>query len=181
MMVQTLTVRRHSLRPEQIRALRERHPFAPDQAWVPDCVREQGWLTANIRYLEGERRRSAAAMRDLMRGLGVEQVHSAAEALDLIELAVKVFAPETGFAGTVARESDRSLRITNPRCPVYQSFEDAKWLGVTACASWHRRRGWIDALGAVATDFVTGEKKWGDPACESVIEVRAVAARATRR
>ncbi len=175
MMVQTLTVRRHSLSPEQIQTLRERHPFAADQAWIPEFVRVQGWLTANIRYLEGERQRSATAMRDMMRELGVEQIQSAAEAVDLIELAVGVFAPEPGFAGTVAREADCSLRITNPHCPVYQSFQDAKWMGVTACASWHRRRGWIDALGVVATDFVCGEKKWGDPACECVIEVRRVA------
>lgn len=179
-MVQTLTVRRHSLSPDQIQTLRGRHPFAADQGWIPELVREQGWLAPNIRYLEGERQRSAVAMRDLMRELGVEQVHSAGEALDLIELAVRVFTPEAGFVGTVARESDCSLRITNPNCPLYQSFEDAKWLGVTACASWHRCRGWIDALGVVVTDFVCGEKKWGDPACECVLEVRTVATRATR-
>ena len=177
MMVQTPAVRRHSLSPEQIQTLRERHPFVPDQAWVPEFVRSEGWLAANICYLERERQRSATAMRDLMGDLGVAQVQSVAEALDLIEVAVNVFAPESGFAGTVARESDHSLRITNPNCPVYQSFEDAKWLGVTACASWHRRRGWIDALEVVATDFVCGEKKWGDPACECVLEVRGVATR----
>lgn len=177
-MPDTATVDALTLTPEQVRRLRKHYPFEPDVSWIPDVVRDEGWLAANVRYLERERERSAAAMRDLMREVRVERVRSTNEVLDLIALAVEVFAPEKGFAGTASRKSDRALQISNPRCPVYQAIEDANWHGVTACPSWHRRRGWLDALGVVATDSVTAEKKWGDPTCATIIEVRAMPPRA---
>lgn len=165
-MTEPLTVRE-----EQVRALRKRYPYALDSSWVGRLARERGWQEANALYLRSERKRSAAAMRDLMRETGVESVRSPGEALDLIALACEVFAPDGGFTGVVTRTSDTTLLIASPRCPVYSEIEAREWLGVTACPSWHRRRGWLDALRVQASDSVLQEKKWGDAACVAAIEV----------
>lgn len=162
------------LRDDVIRSLRSRHPYAPDTRPIIELARRRSWLEANISYLRGERRRAADAMRDLMHQVGIERVRSAAEATDLIALACRVFAPEGGFSGSLSRESDHTLRISAQPCPVYQAFERQRWCGVTACASWHRRRGWFDALGVLATDSIEAESMWGDPACVTVIDVSSV-------
>jgi hypothetical protein len=114
-------------------------------------------------------------MRALMETLGVEAPVSVEEALDLIELAVHVFVPAEGFQGGTTRTAQNELRIVNPYCPVFRAIEERNWRGVTACPSWHVRRGWLDALEVNATDSVMGEKKWGDPACACVIRVEALA------
>ncbi len=130
-----------ALTEEQVEALRARHPYAADLSWLPGSVRSDGWLIANVHFLELERQRSADAMRDLMREVDVERVETVEQALDLIELALAVFAPPEGFAGQVKRETPGTIRIENAECPVYRAFEDASWHTVTACPSWHRRRG----------------------------------------
>ncbi len=169
-----LTASELKLSMQQVNDLRARHPFEPDLSWAPEVVRTSGWLGANVRYLEEERSRSAAAMRDLMRELGVRRPASPAQALDIFELAIGVFAPDEGFAGTLKRESPTTLRVTNANCPVFEAMERQRWHGFTACASWHRRRGWMDALGVIAHDSILSERKWGDVACEAVIEVKSV-------
>ncbi len=156
----------------QVRTLRRRYPAAPDRSWVGKLAARRGWLEANVRYLQGEEKRSAAAMRALMRETGAGRVRSTGQALDLIELACEVFAPDGGFSGMVTRSSDHVLRIADLSCPVYREIESRGWLGVTACPSWHRRRGWLNALGVHASDSVLHDKKWGDAACVAMIEVR---------
>lgn len=165
-----------TLSPEQVQALRARHPIAPDQSWVPEIVRTQGWEVANVRYLEGERQRYADAMRDLLATLGITGPRDPGEALDLLTLAFEVFASDEGFGGSLTRGPDNELRILNPRCPTHELMEAQGWLGVTACASWHRRRGWLDALGVEASDSVLAEKRWGSPACAATLRINAVAA-----
>lgn len=159
---------------QQMQDLRARHPFEPDLSWAPDVVRTRGWLDANVRYLEQERSRSTAAMRDLMRELGIDRPASPEQALDIFELAIEVFAPDERFAGTSERESPTTLRVTNQNCPVFEAMERQRWHGFTACPSWHRRRGWLNALGLIAHDSILRERKWGDVACEAVIEVKSV-------
>lgn len=162
----------YRLTDEQVQRLRADYPYEEDLTGLAEVVQTHGWLAANVQYLQRARERSAEAMHRMMGELGVQEVKSCDEALDLIQLACTVFAPSTGFQGTITLESECQLRIANEQCPVYRSFEDQRWLGVTACTSWHRRRGWIDALGVVATDTVLAEKKWGDPACVAMVEVR---------
>ena len=169
-----MTVGQFALSVEATRELRARHPYAPDQTWVPEVVRSAGWEAANIRYLQGERARSVLAMRDLLGALGIERPRTPEEAVDLIALAMEVFAPDEGFGGTVTRMAPAELRMANPVCPTYALIEQQGWLGVTACPSWHRRRGWIDALGVEATDSVLREKKWGDLACVCVLSVSGI-------
>lgn len=159
---------------EAARELRMRHPYAPDQAWVPATLRSEGWEAVNVRYLNGERARATRAMRDLLNSLGIERPQSCEQAADLIALGMEVFAPEAGFTGTVTRSSPTELRMANSVCPAFAAIEQQGWLGVTACPSWHRRRGWLDALGVDATDSVLREKKWGDPACVCVLSVQGL-------
>ena len=166
---------------DQVQRLRTDYPYGEDLVWLADVVKTDGWLPANLQYLQRERERSTEAMRSLMRELGVRRVSGCQEALDLIQLACAVFAPESGFRGTATRDSECELRIANEHCAVYQSLEDQHWLGITACPSWHRRRGWIDAMGVLATDTILAEKKWGDPACVTVIEVKRPQAQQRRR
>ena len=169
-----MVTRQFALSVEAARALRTRHPYAPDQTWVPDAVRSAGWEAVNVRYLNGERARATAAMRDLLDTLAIERPRSPEEAVDLIALAMEVFAPEEGFSGIVTRMSPTELRMANQVCPAFAAIEQQGWLGVTACPSWHRRRGWLDALGVDATDSVLREKKWGDPACVCVLSVQGL-------
>jgi hypothetical protein len=158
----------------QIEELRRRHPYQIDFPRDAETVRERGWVDTNVAYLEGEKSRSAAAMRDLMRAVGVERVRSREEALDLVALACEVFAPDAGFTGAIRRRRDGTMTISVRECPVYQAMEDAGWLGMTACPSWHRRRGWFEALGVKATDSVIADKKWGTRACFTIIDVTSV-------
>jgi hypothetical protein len=163
---------------EQVRALRERYPNEPDQSWVPETAHTEGWLAVNRHYLEQERRRSSAAMRALMQALGIDHLASPEDAADLLELAVYVFAPEGGFTGTLTRPTPQTVRIENSSCPTFRLIEQQDWHGVTACASWHRRRGWLDALGVQASDTVLSEQKWGDAACVSVVSIERVPSQA---
>jgi hypothetical protein len=164
-----------SLTEGQVAALRQRFPYQLPAEWVGRLAASDGWQAANLQFLEAERKRSTAAMRHLMDELGVERVDSREEALDLMELAFRVFTSNGDFTGTIDRAPDGVLRVEVQRCPVYQALEDAGWRTVTACPSWYRRRGWLDALGVHATDSLLGEKKWGDVACVSEIQIQQVA------
>lgn len=160
--------------PEQVAGLRRRHPYQADLSYVSEVVEQQGWLHANTIYLETERARSEAAMRDLMRETGTDQVRSTEDAYGLLALAYEIFAPDDGFTGTISMRPDGTMQITAPDCPVFRAMEESGWLSVTSCPSWHRRRGWLDALGVQATDSVLSDKKWGTRACVSVIDVERV-------
>ena len=164
----------NSLTEEQIATLRERYPYQLPAQWVSRLAARDGWQAANLSYLEAEQKRSAAAMHHLMDELGIQRVHSPEEALDLMELAFRVFASSGDFTGTIERSPEGVLHVEVQRCPVYQALEDADWRTVTACPSWYRRRGWLDALRVSATDSLLGEKKWGDVACISEIQIQEV-------
>ncbi len=115
---------------EEVEELRSRFPYAPDRSWVGKLAKKCGWQQANTIYLEGERKRSAAGIRHLMSELGVRRVRSAGEALDLIELAIEVFAPDDGFGGMVTRHSDGALGVEATNSLVAEK----KW-GDPACVA----------------------------------------------
>ncbi|TAK76263.1 MAG: hypothetical protein EPO16_07425 [Dehalococcoidia bacterium] len=169
-----MIARSFTLAPGQVQELRARHPVTPDQSWVPDVVRTHGWAAANVRYLEGERQRSFSAMKDLLSVLGVDKPRDPDEAIEILALAFEVFAPETGFAGLLRRDPGHKLYVKNRQCPTNALMESQRCFGVTACASWHRRRGWFDALQVDATDSIYSEQRWGSPACSAVLCVYAV-------
>jgi hypothetical protein len=160
--------------PEQIEALRARHPLAPDQTWVVESVREGGWTETTRRYLESERQRGHGEMQDLLLELGLAAVTSPEQATDLLQTAVEVYATHDPALVRVERQSPTGVRIEITDCPGYQLMESQDWHGMTACSSWYRRRGWLDALGVDAQDSVLAERKWGDPACVTEIQVTRV-------
>jgi len=146
-------------------------PASAVQGSLPD-----GWLEANRHYLQEQRQLGERSMRALMERLGVSSIQSAGEALDLIELALHVFSPAEGYRGATGRKGANKLWIVNPYCPIFSALEEHNWRGVTACPSWYIRRGWLDALGVDATDFVVTEKKWGHRTCTAVINIESPAA-----
>ena len=156
---------------QQSQGLRHRHPFWPDYAAIIDLAHKAGWEVANRRYLQGERERAATAMRDLMDLLVISAPADAA-ALDLIELASRVFTPDGNFSGTIEHDGPDRLRITCQPCPGFLRLEEHDWLGVTACSSWHRRHGWYDAMSVIVRDVIEMDMGLGDPACVAVIEVQ---------
>ncbi len=169
-----------TLSDEQVQTLRCRYPFTRDTRPIIELAHERGWAEANLTYLKSERERGAQAMHALMREVGLEGVESTSQAVDLIVLAYEVFAPEEGFHGSLIRESDHQLRIVLQPCPEFLRLEEKEWCGVTACTSWHRRHGWYDALGVVATDTIETESGWGDPGCVTLIDVQALRTDALR-
>lgn len=156
---------------EQARALRTRHPVMPDQGWVRPSVHSLGWVETNRRYLAAERLRGHAEMRDLLAELGVERPGTAEEAAHLLAIAVDVFVAGDSTGATVTHSAANAIRISISECPGYQLMEDQRWHGITACGSWYRRRGWLDALGVDAADSVVAEQKWGDPACVAEVTI----------
>jgi len=141
-----------------------------------------GWLEVNRHYLQEQRDRSTHAMHELMEALGVDSVETPGEALDLFEMALRVFSPPEGYRGHTVRKGSNKLVMVNPFCPIFNALEEHNWRGVTACPSWYIRRGWLDALGVEATDFLVTEKKWGYRTCTASISVESpVAATASGR
>ena len=72
------------------------------------------------------------------------------------------------------RDPGHRLYVQNAECPTNALMEAQGGFGVTACASWHRRRGWLDALHVEATDSVYSEQRWGSPACSALLHVQSV-------
>lgn len=172
-----ITTAHSNLKPltdEQVQALRQRFQYQLPTEWVARLAARDGWPQANRTYLNGERKRSGVAMRALMDEVGIERVHSREQAIDLIELAFQVFTGGADFTGTIERKADGLLWVEVQQCPVYEALEAAHWHTVTACPSWYRRRGWLDALSVQATDTLLGEKKWGDAACASEIQIQRI-------
>jgi hypothetical protein len=154
-----------------IEDLRRRFPYYQDETWVSERAREaRNWVDANRSFLAWHRERGAGEMKALIEALGLTQPPSAAQAADLVALAYEVFMPADDYRGTIVRVDDNRLRIVVGVCPMYGKIERAEWHGVTACGSWHHRRGWYDAMGIDPEDSLIAEQKWGDAACIAEVE-----------
>lgn len=156
-----------------VEELRSPDAIAREPASVAQDFRTGGWREVNRHYLNDQRQSGERSMRALMERLGVSSVSDTGEALDLIEVALRVFAPESGYQGKTVRRGSNELWMVNRYCPVFAAIEENNGRGVTACPSWYIRRGWLDALGVDATDSVIQEKKWGAGACTAAIRIEA--------
>lgn len=145
-------------------------------AWVIDIAHRQDWRHANEAYLAHELHRGREEMRHLMAALGVRPPLTAEQAADLVEAALRLYVGTAASPEAVRRTAPASIRVRVCDCPTYRRLEATHWLGVTACGAWHRRRGWYEALGVFPSDSVVAESKWGDEACEAVIEFVAASA-----
>ncbi len=151
--------------------LRVRFPYYQDERWVTDKARDSGnWADANRGFLAWHRERGAAEMTALMEALGLSRSAAAGQAASLVALAYDVFMPPDEYRGAIVRLDDTHLRIVVGVCPMYGKIERAEWHGVTACGSWHHRRGWYDAMGVDPVDSLVAEQKWGDAACIAEVE-----------
>lgn len=157
--------------PETKAALRRRFSALEDTRWVTELAAQRDWQEANRRYLESMREQGVREMAALMEDLGVRGTVSTEEALQLLELAFSVYLPEAQVRRTTDDEGQLALQICVRDCPTYAHIERSGWHGVTACGSWHRRRGWYQALGISALDSVVAEKKWGDVACAALVRI----------
>ena len=151
--------------------LRRQFPYQQDERWVVEEARGAGgWVDANRSFLAWHRGRGASEMKALMEAAGIQAVTSSEAAADLVALAYEVFMPVDEYRGTIVRVDDTHLRIVTGVCPMFGKIERTEWHGVTACGSWHHRRGWYDAMGVDPEDGVLAEQKWGDAACIAEVE-----------
>lgn len=154
-----------SISSEQVSALRSTHPYEQDERWVLEVARRRGWAEANREFLQDHRDRGADEMRALMGALGVERLETRQQASALLRLPYRVFMPPAIFKGAVLPLDDGRVRVVVGRCPMFEKIERQGSPGVTACGSWHHRRGWFDAMGVEVEDAVQAEQSWGEPAC----------------
>lgn len=166
-------VGRFELSLRDVEELRSRYGFASAPSSIAQDFRAGGWREVNRHYLDNQRQFGKRSMRALLERLGVSSVTDTGEALNLIEVALRVFAPEGGYQGITVRRNSNELWMVNRYCPVFAALEENNWRGVTACPSWYIRRGWLDALNVEATDSVIQEKKWGAGACTAAIRIEA--------
>jgi hypothetical protein len=151
-------------------SLRREFQLVEPTVWATDLANRRRWQDANEAFLRHERERGRSDMEHLMATVGAHRPVCPSTAADLVTAAVNLYVPEEQARQSVERLSEDCLRISIQNCPVYQRLEENHWRGVTACGSWHRRRGWYEAMGIYATDSVLGESKWGDAACEALID-----------
>jgi hypothetical protein len=137
-------------------------------AWVVEIAHQKSWREANEAFLQKERAMGRVEMTDLMNALRIERPVSPSQAAGLVATAYRLFLGERTGDVELADEYTVKLRVCD--CPTFRRLEAGKWTGVTACSSWHRRRGWYDAMGAQPLDSVVAESKWGDEFCEAIIE-----------
>lgn len=153
-------------------SLRAEFSAVDDTDWVLRLAREKGWERANRSYLEAMRRRGAEEMASLMDAAGVGNRPSLDEAVQLLEMALSLWAPRVNIKRLHAAEGEAHLQVRVIDCPTYQQIESSCWRGVTACSSWHHRQGWYDALGIAAEDTLVREMKWGYGACVVRVKLR---------
>lgn len=154
---------------EELESLRREFQLVEPAMWATDLARRQRWQDANEAFLRHERDRGRKDMEHLMAAAGLDRPVSPSTAADLVTAAYELYLPEEGSA-TIERLSEECLLVAIRNCPVYQRIERNSWRGVTACGSWHRRHGWYEAMGIFATDSILRESKWGDEACEALID-----------
>ena len=155
---------------ETLESLGGRFARANDSRWVLGVAASDGWLAANRAYLAAMRQRGAEEMAALMEAAGIARPMALPEAVELLEMALPLWACGTRVKPLTRGNGSIVLEIRVVNCPIYAQLQKTGWRGVTACGNWHRRRGWYDALGIIAEDTLLKEKKWGHGAC--VIRVR---------
>jgi hypothetical protein len=138
--------------------------------WVLEIARQKSWREANEAFLQMERARGRSEMTHLMQSFSISAPVERSEAASLVAAALELFLDQTTERGDVELTDQYTVKLRVCDCPTYRRLEANGWRGVTACSSWHRRHGWYDALGVKPQDSVLAESKWGDEACEALIE-----------
>lgn len=161
--------------PEDRMALLGEIGATEDVDWPTALAREAGWRAANVEYQRRQREAGRREMRALMASAGVAPGMDAERAFEVVAEATRTFL-QTDATRAVTRIRDGELRLYTTRCPLYVRFLDHGWGGLTACGCFARRQGWFDAIGAGLEEELVMNRKWGDPACQTVVRVKARAA-----
>jgi hypothetical protein len=145
--------------------------IAEDIQWPACLAGDSGWRTANEAYQAHQRRLGASEMQALMDALHLRPPVDEAQRQELLLAAVDLFL-QTRRTETKIRRSEDRIEVDVVRCPLMERFMDPRWYGLTACGCFARRKGWYDTLGAPVDDELVMCRKWGDPICEFVLQVR---------
>jgi len=159
-----------TLSEEEKARLRKEFQLPQPTGWVLKLAHDKDWRAANEAFLQKEREWGRREMEHLMEASGAKKPVSPTEAANLVAAALTLYVSPDQSEDAVRLIGDTTVALRVCDCPSFRRMEAAHWRGVTACSSWHRRRGWYDALGVNPRDSVIAESKWGDQACEAVIE-----------
>jgi len=140
--------------------------------WPAALARVKGWRAANEEYHRRQRELGRREMFALMASLGMERRARAERAKEAVLIAVELFL-QNEVTRVVPRIKQDELHLFATRCPIYTLLLDPERGGLTACGCFTRRQGWLDALGADIEQEMLMNRKWGDPACDSIIHDRA--------
>lgn len=145
---------------------------AEEIEWPACMAEESGWRAANEAYQAYQRRLGAAEMRALLKALGLRPPLSQEQQREVLLAAVEIFL-HTGRIEAQTRRQAGTIEVDVVRCPLMERFMDPRWFGLTACGCFARRKGWYEALEAPVAEDLVMCRKWGDPVCEFVLEVKS--------
>ena len=153
---------------EQLSRLAE---LAEDIQWPACFAGDSGWSAANEAYQTHQRRLGACEMQALLDVLHLTPPLSDSQREELLLTAIDLFL-HTGRIQAETRHDENRIEVDISVCPLMDRFMNPRWFGLTACGCFARRRGWYDTLRAPVEEDLAMCRKWGDPICEFVLQVR---------
>ena len=161
-----------------------RRRFAPRAMGPDDAKRayQLGWSRAQDAYLTRERERARVGMTELMARRGQAAPVELDDAYHLLELAFRTFNAGGVEPGVTHRdEGGGALVLSVIGCPTQAEPRAQAICSERVCPYWHRRQGWIEAMGLTATDRRDPSAAGGAGGCTSVVALRAAAPTADER
>jgi hypothetical protein len=133
-----------------------------------------GWPQAQGDYLARERERARQAMTELIARRGLEAPVAIDEAYELLELAFDTFTSGPGGEpGATRRAEAGGLFVSVVGCPTQDEPRAQSMCSERVCPFWHRRQGWIEAMGLSATDMRDADARGLPGGCTSVVVLQA--------
>lgn len=152
-----------------------RRRFEPRAMGPDDAKRayQLGWSRAQDAYLARERERAHEGMTALMARRGRAAPVDLDDAYDLLELAFRTFNVDGTDPGVTHRDEDGgALVLSVIGCPTQPEPRARAICSERVCPYWHRRQGWIEALGLTATDRRDASAAGVAGGCTSVVALR---------
>lgn len=160
------------LAPEDSERLQKRFSRHDDEAFLSRVAIDEGWDEAVNRYYRWQRIRGRLEMEGLMATLRVSRGMSAACAASLFVLAYQVFMPAETYLEAAERVWDDEARVVAAYNTAGAAPPSA-WSSVIASATWHRRKGWYEAMGVDAIEALPEGPEFVDPALIAEVTFRA--------
>lgn len=153
-----------------------RRRFAPRAMGPDDATRayQVGWSRAQDAYLARERERAHEGMAELMARRGQAAPVDLDDAYELLELALRTFNADGGEPAVAHRDAEGdALVLSVIGCPTQAEPRAQAICSERVCPYWHRRQGWIEAMGLSATDRRDASAVGVAGGCMSVVALRA--------